>query len=181
MIVWALLKLVPGGWMPSRWLPQRWVRARSNGSPARSGCGVLERGFSLAFTWLKHLPATPRSAALGLATGLLPCGWLYAFVLAAVGTGSIWSGAALLLAFWLGTVPALLGIGSLAQVLGARAQRWLPALSACVLLVLGLGSVWSRYDTAGRVLQFTPSAWHESSQTPTSAGSDDALPPCHRH
>lgn len=174
MIVWALVKLLPGQWA--------WVRASASKSPARLGCSVLGRGFSLAFTWVKHLPTTLRSSALGLATGLLPCGWLYAFVLAAVGTGNILAGAALLFAFWLGTVPALLGVGSLAQLLGTRAQRWLPTLSACVLLVIGLGSVWSRYDTAGRVLEFTPNAWHESSPNPSTNGSDDdALPPCHRH
>lgn len=182
MIVWALVKLLPGQWLSGRWLPERWRRASANRSPARSGCSVLGRGFSLAFTWVKHLPATLRSSALGLATGLLPCGWLYAFVLAAVGTGNVLAGAALLVAFWLGTVPALLGVGSVAQLLGTRAQRWLPTLSACVLLVIGLGSVWSRYDTAGRVLEFTPNAWHESSQNPSTSRSDeDDLPPCHRH
>ena len=49
--------------------------------------------------------------SLGLLSGALPCGWLWGFLLLAAGTGSPWSGAALMGAFWAGTVPALLGVG----------------------------------------------------------------------
>ena len=45
---------------------------------------------------------------LGFFTALLPCGWLYSFVLVAVTTKSWWLGAATMLIFWTGTVPALL-------------------------------------------------------------------------
>lgn len=44
---------------------------------------------------------------LGLVTGLLPCGWLYTFVIAAAATKSPVSGALCLFLFWLGTVPSL--------------------------------------------------------------------------
>jgi sulfite exporter TauE/SafE len=117
----------------------------------------------------------------------LPCGWLYAFVLAAVGTGNVVTGAGILLAFWLGTLPALIGIGSVAQLLGQRARRLLPNLSALCLLVIGIGSVWSRYETAEQILPLTPSAWaNETKDGADNAaaganGANDTLPPCHRH
>ena len=42
---------------------------------------------------LRRLPAAWRGLALGLATTLLPCGWLYAFAVTAAGTGSPLHGA----------------------------------------------------------------------------------------
>jgi uncharacterized protein len=171
MIVWALTKLLSSHWRLS---VGSWV-------PRSLGCG-----FSRAFTWLTHLPAPMRAAALGLATGLLPCGWLYAFVLAAVGTGSVFAGAVVLFAFWLGTLPALIGVGSVVQVLGERARHLIPTLSACCLLALGLGSVWTRYEAGERILPWAPVAWEREANTGSASSTlapntDKALPPCHRH
>ena len=47
----------------------------------------------------------------GLATGLMPCGSLFAMWTYAVGTGSAVRGAAVMLCFALGTVPALFLLG----------------------------------------------------------------------
>lgn len=81
-----------------------------------------------ALTQLLNIPlghslsASRKYAGMGLAVGiltvLLPCGWLYTFVLGAVATQNIWSGALFLFFFWLGTVP-LLSIGPVAI------QAWL--------------------------------------------------------
>jgi len=60
---------------------------------AQSGGSVPSRVFAahlLART--RRLPALYRAAVLGLLSGLLPCGWLYAFVLVAAGTASVGSG-----------------------------------------------------------------------------------------
>jgi uncharacterized protein len=89
-----------------------------------------------------------RAGALGLSSALLPCGWLYAFVALAAGTGSAEQGALLLAAFWMGTVPALLGLGAfitrLATPLGAR----LPRLSAAVVLSICVFNVITRWPAA---------------------------------
>jgi len=45
---------------------------------------------------------------LGFFTALLPCGWLYSFVLIAAATKSVWLGGMTMFIFWLGTVPALM-------------------------------------------------------------------------
>jgi len=57
-----------------------------------------------------HLPMSAKSFFAGAASGFLPCGWLYSFVILAIATQSAMLGATLLVAFWLGTLPALVGL-----------------------------------------------------------------------
>lgn len=98
----------------------------------------------LAGAWLRRVAeATPnrRAAWTGLLTGLLPCGWLWVFVAVASGTASVPSGMLVMAVFWLGSVPALVGVVVGARHLGARWQQRLPAISATVILVLGVVSL----------------------------------------
>jgi sulfite exporter TauE/SafE len=88
----------------------------------------------------RRRPAT-RAALLGLLTAALPCGWLYAFVIAAAGTGGAGRGALLMGGFWLGTVPMMLGIGALARPLAARLGRRRPLITAAALVLLGLTAI----------------------------------------
>jgi len=85
-----------------------------------------------------------RAGAMGLLTTLLPCGWLYTFVVTAGGTGSAVGGAAVMLAFWAGTVPMLLGVSFGFQKLNRSILRRLPLASAAVVLVLGVLSITGR-------------------------------------
>jgi sulfite exporter TauE/SafE len=66
----------------------------------------------------------------------------------AAGTGSIGGGAALMLAFWLGTVPALLGLGVGVERLSAPLRSRLPALSAAVVLLACAVNVAQRWPLA---------------------------------
>ncbi len=102
------------------------------------------RPMKTALVKLGTQPRAVRASALGLLTPLLPCGWLYAFVLTAGGTGTAWGGAAVMLSFWLGTVPALVGIGVLLSKLGNWVGSKLPALTAVALIVVGLVGIWTR-------------------------------------
>lgn len=65
-------------------------------------------------------PTGLRGYVLGLALGFLPCGLLYGAVAAAAATGSALSGAMAMVAFALGTVPALIAVGLAGHVAGAR-------------------------------------------------------------
>lgn len=82
-----------------------------------------------------------RALMLGGGSALLPCGWLYAFALAAAGSGGAIQGALLMATFWVGTVPALAlaGEGG-AQLIRPFAKRapWMPdvAVIAVGLLLL---------------------------------------------
>ena len=71
-------------------------------------------------------PPLHAAAILGLSSTLLPCGFLYAFYVAAAATGAAATGALVMAAFWLGTVPLLLGFGN-PRSSGARDQRGLLA------------------------------------------------------
>jgi sulfite exporter TauE/SafE len=59
------------------------------------------------------------SYLLGLTLGLLPCGMVYGALAAAAGAGNVLTGALAMLAFGLGTMPALLVVGTA----GAAAMR----------------------------------------------------------
>ncbi len=88
-------------------------------------------------------PAT-RAFAGGLVTTWLPCGWLYLFVLAAAGSGSVPAAVMMMAAFWAGTLPALTGVMIGASGLVRKAPR-LTTLMVAVLLI-GTGT----YTATGR-------------------------------
>ncbi len=77
---------------------------------------------------------------LGSLWGWLPCGLVYSVVIAAIATGNAINGGLLMLAFGLGTLPALLTMGMAAVRLKAVLQNiWVRRTSG--LLVLGFGLV----------------------------------------
>lgn len=108
--------------------------------PPRFVAKLLQLGVSAA----RRLPPTRRSLIIGLLTGFLPCGWLYAFVIASAGTGSAALGAVTMTAFWLGTVPVMLGLGLGAQSIAGPLKKHVPALSAIALLLVGTVAVMGR-------------------------------------
>ena len=97
---------------------------------------------------IAKLPMAIRTASIGAVTVLLPCGWLYLFVLLAAGSGSIGSSLLLMLAFWLGTLPALSALMAGALRLDAMTGRVIPRLTAvigaAVLILFGLHTATGR-------------------------------------
>ncbi|MCB9639714.1 MAG: sulfite exporter TauE/SafE family protein [Myxococcales bacterium] len=104
----------------------------------------LQRLVYTAYKKLQEQPNHTRAFWLGLLTTALPCGWLYAFVLSAASTGEPLAGALVMYAFWLGTVPALLGLGLGIRRLSLALGAWVPRLSAISLVVVGLFSFSQR-------------------------------------
>ncbi len=86
-----------------------------------------------------RMPGHP--VVVGLFLGLLPCGLLYSAVAGAVARGGALEGATALLAFGLGTAPALLGI-SLADTLLVRHRLTLNRVSQVFVLVMGVWYLW---------------------------------------
>ena len=72
---------------------------------------------------------------LGLALGLLPCGLLYAALLAASAAGGPAQGALAMLVFGLGTVPALLVVGIAGQAAARKWQRMIGPIAPILLLI----------------------------------------------
>ncbi len=106
-----------------------------------------------------HKP-TLRAWLAGALTGLVPCGWLWAFVISAAGTGSALAGAAVMATFWLGTVPAMTGLLAIAGPIVTRLRRRMPAVTAAMLIALGLGTLAMRWTDAGATGVTQPSC-HE--------------------
>ena len=94
-----------------------------------------------------------RALATGLLTTLLPCGWLYAFVITAAGTGHALTGAALMATFWLGTLPMLTIVGVGVRKLAAPLAAKLPAITASAIVTVGVYTIVAR---AGITLHSPP-------------------------
>ncbi len=92
--------------------------------------------------WTRHLlPVTSLLRALGFGVmwGWLPCGMVYVVLLTALALGNWWQGAALLLAFGLGTLPNLLGIGLLWRQSGQLRRTGMPRmLAGAVVAAFGI-------------------------------------------
>jgi len=130
MILWGVLAL----------LQIRGVRIFKHGGGKGRLAQLFRRGFSL----VSDKPPLVRATVVGLLSGFLPCGWLWAFVVTAAGTGGALEGAAVMSAFWAGTVPALLAVGFSTQLLSAPLRRHVPAVTAALLVALGLFAILGR-------------------------------------
>jgi len=102
--------------------------------------GVIWRRVKPLFQKLIPVTTTPRAIIAGMAWGWLPCGLVYSILVSALAAGSAASGAALMLAFGLGTLPNLLGMGLFARQIQPFMQHvWVRRVAG--LLVAGFG-VW---------------------------------------
>ncbi|HJV00742.1 MAG TPA: sulfite exporter TauE/SafE family protein [Burkholderiaceae bacterium] len=79
-----------------------------------------------------------KALALGGLWGWVPCGMVYSVLLTALLSGSALDGAAVMLAFGLGTLPMLITLGMMGAGVRARLQQRKVRI-ACGLLVLGFG------------------------------------------
>jgi hypothetical protein len=81
---------------------------------------------------------TAAAIPLGMAMGLVPCGFLMTIEVQALASGSAAAGAVTMLVFAIGTVPALAVFGLASGVLGLRARGWLGRAGAVLVILLGL-------------------------------------------
>ncbi len=105
--------------------------------------------FGTALIQIQLRRPASRAWLIGVLTGLLPCGWLWAFVIAAAGTGHVVGGALVMAVFWLGTVPAMTGVLAFGGPLLAWLRVRIPVITGIALIVLGLGTLASRWRDAG--------------------------------
>lgn len=108
-----------------------------------TGLSMLE-----LFPALKRFgPALPRLSTentggkpflLGLANDIMPCGPLQSIQIPALASESPISGALSILAFSLGTVPFMFGLGALVSALGKRFVRRMTAVGTELVVVMGL-------------------------------------------
>jgi hypothetical protein len=91
----------------------------------------------VAIGHLRRLPPALAALPLGLVMGLLPCGFLYAMAITAAQSASPVTGGAILLAFGLGTVPALFFFGSATHWIGNRARSWMVRCAGVMVALMG--------------------------------------------
>ena len=117
------------------------------------GLEFIERGG--ASLWKKVMPLAIRAGnrqdwigrlLLGALWGLIPCGLVYTILLTAASTANPLGGAATMLAFGIGTLPAMLGLTAaapvLASFLGDRTVRRVIGFALIVLALWTLVMMW---------------------------------------
>ncbi|MBF0194646.1 MAG: sulfite exporter TauE/SafE family protein [Magnetococcales bacterium] len=82
-----------------------------------------------------------RTLFLGVVTGFLPCTLHWAFQAKALAVGSIAGGMAILLAFGLGTLPALWGFGLVSTMLSQKLRQQLLKGAGLIIVFMGLMAI----------------------------------------
>lgn len=89
---------------------------------------------------------------VGLLNGLMPCGPLQAMQIVALASGNPFSGALSMLLFSLGTVPLMMGLGSLVSALGKKFSQKVMSVGAVLVVVLGLAMLSQGGSLSGLLL-----------------------------
>jgi len=78
---------------------------------------------------------------IGALMGLVPCGLTYAVYVKALAGGSFYTGALMSMAFALGTVPAVMGVGTITGVWSGENRRIFTSMAAGIIVVLAVSSI----------------------------------------
>lgn len=103
---------------------------------------------------------------LGALTFFLPCGFTQSLQLYALTTGSFTYGALTMLAFSLGTAPALLVLG-FATNLGGKVGKFFHSFAGALVVVLGLWNISNAFAIFGYPISFTSAQTSNASQIKT--------------
>lgn len=162
------------------------LRALGVGVPSAGVPRPLVVAAQRVHVWTLRLPPKHRGVPIGLATPLLPCGWLYAFAAIAAASASPWLGALIMGAFWLGTVPAVVLASNGARLAFARLGRGAPVVAGLAMIAVGMHAAVVRAGAAERAMSevrgmqvgMTPASVDELGAR--AAREQDEIPPCCR-
>ena len=105
----------------------------------RAGGWLLWRHLQPLGRRLLPVSSPSRALQLGLLWGWLPCGLVYSVLIWTVSAGSATRGALLMLSFGLGTLPALLAMGTFAGALSDLVRRPLVRqLAGAAIIIFGI-------------------------------------------
>lgn len=99
-------------------------------------------------------PRTRSSFLFGAATFFLPCGFTQALQLYVLGKGDFTTGALTMLAFSLGTLPTLAGIGAFSSFTTGEFQRHFVTFSAVLVIALGIFNIPNGLSLTGATIAF---------------------------
>ncbi len=109
----------------------------------------LPRSMRTALARLTESDSVTAPLLLGALTFFLPCGFTQSMQLLALGSGSFLGGGLIMLAFALGTLPALLGISVISSLVEGRFARAFLTFSGVTVLLLGIFNLQSGLTLAG--------------------------------
>lgn len=92
----------------------------------------------------------------GAATFFLPCGFTQALQLYVLGKGDPLVGALTMLAFSIGTLPSLVGVGLFSSFAKGNAQRYFMTFSAVLIIVLGIFNLPNGFALTGMAVANVP-------------------------
>lgn len=104
----------------------------------------LNRLGQKAYKRAMNRPPLARAFLIGLCTTLLPCGLLYYAVTIAAGTASPAKSAAVMMVFWLGTVPMVAALGAGIGIILKPLEKSLPIITCLAMLVIGIFTIVGR-------------------------------------
>jgi len=78
---------------------------------------------------------------LGILWGLLPCGLVFAMLVVAASTQTLWGGALTMLTFGLGTIPTLLGFGLAANLLSPQLRGRLQFFAGLLIFLFAIQTI----------------------------------------
>jgi uncharacterized protein len=109
--------------------------------PLKGGSGAGVEWLLRGVRGLLRAPGVTPPLAFGVFNGLLPCPLVYAFIAQAVAAGSVGRGLATMVAFGLGTFPAMLLVGLAGCTLTPAWRTRGVRLAGAVILVFGLVTI----------------------------------------
>ncbi len=96
------------------------------------------KGLTNATRSLRRLPPYISALPLGMLFGFLPCGFLYAMILTAAQSANVLQGGGIMLAFGLGTIPALFFIGTAAHMISTTKRVWMFRVAGGLVAMMGV-------------------------------------------
>ncbi len=102
---------------------------------------AMPKSFSHRIHDLAERDANGGAFVLGAATFFLPCGFTQALQLYVLAKGSFAVGALTMLAFSLGTLPALLSLSALSSLASGNVQRHFLKFAGAAVIVLGIANI----------------------------------------
>jgi len=75
---------------------------------------------------------------IGLLNGLLPCGLVYLAIAGAIGTGDIYTGTLFMILFGLGTLPLMLGISLLGNMVSLKVREKINKATPILVVFIGV-------------------------------------------
>ncbi len=113
---------------------------------------VIEHSFSSSSWYKRSFKKILSSKSLfsfyllGMLNGLLPCGFVYFFAIAAASTANPFDGALVMFIFGISTIPAMFGLGFLTSLASSSNFRnMMMSLSSIAVIIYGIFTLYNGY------------------------------------